>query len=277
MPVNLPTLTILPVRDLILHEEPDCKRSSQLTKKLLQQGFLQNPPVVIPIASGKDAYVVLDGANRVTAFKDLGYPHIIVQVVEPGDPQLELSSWNHLVWGQPADEFLSNLSKVVSLSSKDESQTTLTSSHSDSCLIQFLFSDQRVFSTSLDVDPTSPFGRIQKVVGCYKNKLPFNRTDQTDLITFQELHEDLTALVIFPIFDIDRVLRLAVKGHCLPSGITRFKVPQRALHLNYPLQELSTSAKSLSIKQKELQHWIQSRLRNRNIRHYSEPTVLFDD
>jgi hypothetical protein len=270
MPNDLPILTILPVSRLLLHEEPDEQRSSQLTQKLLQQGSLKNPPLVMPCASGSDQYIVLDGANRVTAFRRLGYPHILVQVVDASDPGLGLSSWNHLVWGQPVDEFLSTISQVAHLLPDPGLQT-------DPPQVQILLGDQRSLVIPLEAKRSSQFDQIHRLVSCYKGKYSFYRTDQADLDAIQDLHPDLSALLIFPSFTIPVILQLATQGLCLPSGITRFTVPQRALHLNYPLQELSTSTKSLSTKQEEFQHWIEQRLRNRNIRRYSEPTVLYDD
>ncbi len=85
----MPDLRLLPAEDMVLHEHADEKRVVRLQTRLRTDGFLKNPPIVAPIP-GTEKYVVLDGANRTSAVKRMGLPHILVQVVdydfEPGDP-----------------------------------------------------------------------------------------------------------------------------------------------------------------------------------------------
>ncbi len=57
-----------------------------------------NPPLVAPMDDG-DQYVILDGANRVYAFSELDYPHILVQVASYDSGLVELSNWQHVVAG----------------------------------------------------------------------------------------------------------------------------------------------------------------------------------
>jgi hypothetical protein len=83
-------------------------------------------------------------------------------------------------------------------------------------------------------------------------------------------------LVIFPRFRVRDILDLAGAGYLLPTGITRFTVAPRALHLNYPLKELAAN-KTLEEKNSELRTWIQERIASKGIRYYAEPTFLFDE
>jgi len=92
----------------------------------------------------------------------------------------------------------------------------------------------------------------------------------------RSLYESLAALVIFPRFDLETVLDLAGSGTVLPAGITRFTVSPRALHLNYPLHELS-SGRPLTDKERYLQKWIESRVSGKGVRMYVENTFLFDE
>jgi hypothetical protein len=94
--------------------------------------------------------------------------------------------------------------------------------------------------------------------------------------SFKKVYPDLTALVIFPHFKINTVLKLAAQNIVLPTGITRFTISPRALHLNYPLHELS-SGKPIEYKEDYLKEWIEERVKNKGIRLYSEPTFLFDE
>ena len=117
---------------------------------------------------------------------------------------------------------------------------------------------------------------LHSIVDAYKTRASLDRTSQTLIDSFHDIHEDLTALVIFPQFKIRTLLKLAGQNIVLPTGITRFTVSPRALHLNYPLHELS-SGKPIEYKQDYLQHWIDQRVKKKGVRMYSEATFLFDE
>src|SRR5512135_401724 len=111
---DLPDLRIVSVSDLVLHEEYDAQRSQLMTAHLQSDGILKNPPVVAPI-NGDQRYVVLDGANRVTALQLLGFSHSLVQVVNCEDQDLILDSWYHLVSGIPCCDFNRAVGNVAGL------------------------------------------------------------------------------------------------------------------------------------------------------------------
>ena len=82
-----PDLRILPIELLVEHEYNDVQRTAPLAQRLEEEGLLKNPPVVTPLGGDDPRYVVLDGANRVTALNLLKYPHILAQVVGYESPQ----------------------------------------------------------------------------------------------------------------------------------------------------------------------------------------------
>ena len=82
--------------------------------------------------------------------------------------------------------------------------------------------------------------------------------------------------MIFPHFKIKTVLKLVSQNIMLPTGITRFTVSPRALHLNYPLHELS-SGKPIEYKQEFLKRWVEERVKKKGVRLYSEAPFLFDE
>src|SRR3989304_3849179 len=107
----LPDLQMLPIEALVPHEDYDPRRIERLAQRLLEEGFLKNPPVVAVIPES-DRFVVLDGANRVMAFAQLDIPHIVAQLVRYDDPGVVLDTWYHLVAGMPLDDFEQALSQV---------------------------------------------------------------------------------------------------------------------------------------------------------------------
>ncbi|MDX9893242.1 MAG: hypothetical protein RB292_02400 [Patescibacteria group bacterium] len=102
-------LKIVPVKNLVLHEDADQARIARYIKLFKVSGKLIDPPVVSPLAGGK--FLVLDGANRTSVFKALGIPHIAVQVVDYFSNEVNLSSWNHLICHQ--DFVCQNKKKII--------------------------------------------------------------------------------------------------------------------------------------------------------------------
>ena len=81
--------------DVALHEDPDAERVARLLDRFAADGVLKNPPVVGRLNGRRR--IVLDGANRVTALRNLDCNHVLVQEVDLFDPDLELDCWHHAV------------------------------------------------------------------------------------------------------------------------------------------------------------------------------------
>jgi hypothetical protein len=276
MIASVPTLKILPLERLILHEDHDLQRTLPLVAKLRAQGILRNPPIVMPLTDGSGRYMVLDGANRVTSLRELEFPHTVAQVVEVSYPHVNLQTWNHVVWGMSTSTLMRSLRKVkgIKLIQVIPHQSLDAPKYVP---LQIRLSDGRLFI--IDEAPSdlpTHIDTLHQIVNTYKTRASLDRTSQTLVDSFKKLYPDLTALFIFPSFKIKTVLKLAAQDIVLPTGITRFTVSPRALHLNYPLHELS-SGKPIEYKEAYLQHWVEERVKNKGVRHYTEATFLFDE
>ena len=273
---NLPNLRILPIELLILHEDHDMQRTLPLVEKLRAQGILRNPPIVMPLNDGTDRYMVLDGANRVTSLRTLEFPHIVAQVVAANDPHVNLQTWNHVVWGMGVKTLMSSLRKVKGIEpAKVDTHKSLDAPKYMPMQIRFPDGSFYILKETPS-DLATHIRTMHGVVNAYKTRASLDRTSQTLIDTFKKVYPDLTALVIFPHFKIKTVLKLASQGVMLPTGITRFTVSPRALHVNYPLHELS-SGKPIEYKQEYLTRWVEERVKKKGIRLYSEATFLFDE
>lgn len=273
---NLPSLRILPIESLILHEDHDMQRTLPLVEKLRAQGILRNPPIVMPLNDGTDRYMVLDGANRVTSLRALEFPHIVTQVVAANDPHVNLQTWNHVVWGMGVKTLMSSLRKVKGIEpAKVDTHKSLDAPKYMPMQIRFPDGSFYILKETPS-DLATHIETMHGVVNAYKTRASLDRTSQTLIDTFKKVYPDLTALVIFPHFKIKTVLKLASQGVMLPTGITRFTVSPRALHVNYPLHELS-SGKPIEYKQEYLTRWVEERVKKKGIRLYSEATFLFDE
>jgi hypothetical protein len=96
------------------------------------------------------------------------------------------------------------------------------------------------------------------------------------MVRLKSTYENLCGLVIFPRFEIRQVLFLAGRGCLLPTGITRFTVSPRVLHLNYPLEAMARE-EPIDAKNLELQNFLQQRVASKGVRYYAEATYLFDE
>ena len=273
---NLPTLKILPIERMILHEDHDLQRTLPLVEKLRAQGILRNPPIVMRLPDNSGRCMVLDGANRVTSLREMEFPHIVAQVVEANNPNVNLQTWNHVVWGMDTDSLVRSLKKVKNIKLvKIDPQKSLDAPKYTPLQIRlpeghFYILEEEPSDLSTHIDT------LHQIVNTYKTRASLDRTSQTLIDSFKRVYPDLTLLVIFPSFKIKTVLKLAAQNIVLPTGITRFTVSPRVLHLNYPLHELS-SGKPIEYKEAYLQRWVEERVKNKGVRHYAEQTFLFDE
>ena len=252
------------------------QRTLPLVEKLRRVGILRNPPIVMPLADGTERYMVLDGANRVTSLTEMEFPHIVAQVVKVDDPHVNLQTWNHIVWGMNPKTLMSRIRKVKGLEViKVNPYRSLDAPKY--VPVQIRLPDGKFYLLA-ETPSELPIhiNTLHQIVNAYKTGASLDRTSQTLIDSFKSIYRDLTALVIFPSFKVRTVLKLAAQKIVLPTGITRFTVSPRALHLNYPLHELS-SGKPIEYKEDYLKQWIEERVKNKGVRLYAEQTFLFDE
>jgi hypothetical protein len=98
----------------------------------------------------------------------------------------------------------------------------------------------------------------------------------SDVESLRKQSARFQALVLYHDFTKAKVREIAESGERVPSGLTRFIVPRRVLGFNCPLALLGSN---LSLEEK--QYWLEENLRDRmtekKVRHYQEPTFVFDD
>ena len=275
---DLPHLEIVPVANLVLHEYHDEQRTPPLMERLSSSGVLRNPPVVIRMQKQQDHFMVLDGANRVSAFRKLSIPHILVQVISPEKDQVELQAWNHVIWGLPSDELYNSFQGIPEImlqpSQPSRSFQNLMDLHS---LVSIHLPNGKVFTACTStVDLIDRVKALNKIVNCYCEIASIDRTSVYEIQSLFDLYDRLTALVMLPTFDIHEVLDVVEAGCLMPPGSTRFTIAPRVLHVNYLLEELNSN---ISIDQKNinLRDYLCACHTSKCVRYYAEPTFVFDD
>ena len=274
----LPLLEILPVGKLVLHEYHDAQRSQPLAAAIRKSGLIRNPPIVVPLDEGDGRYLVLDGANRVTSIQRLDIAHIVAQVVDADHPGLNLSSWNHVIWGMSPDELLERFRRIpdIELQPTDGQpvSTILMDIHSIAVFCAPAGVAYGLRTSRLQV--REHVDLLNAVVSCYQSDARLDRTKIMDPDPLRTLYPDLSGLMILPSLRVDQLIYVASNGQLMPPGSTRFTISPRVLHLNYPLDRLAAD-KSLDEKNADLQQFVQERLSKKRVRYYEEATFLFDE
>ena len=277
-PLDLPDLKVVPVSSLHPHERCDASRAEPLVRRLRADGVLKNPPVVLPLGQRAESFVVLDGANRTEAFRAMGLPHVLVQVVHPGDNSVRLETWNHLLRCIGIEALIEGLVAFPELALVRSERDRATFNLSAGASLAYLsFPGERTFEIVGETEPLRwRVENLHRIVDAYKSLCEVERINAVTATGLQALYPDLAALVVFPRFELEDVVRAVTQGVLLPAGLTRFLVSPRALRVNYPLEGLASS-RAVEAKQEELDLWLRTIVATRRVRFYGEATYLFDE
>ncbi|MBE2192825.1 MAG: hypothetical protein IAE83_01485 [Anaerolinea sp.] len=273
----MPNLQIVRVDQLLPHETHDNQRSTPLIKRIQESGIWLNPPVVAPMDN--ERYVILDGANRHFCLLSLGYPYILVQVVDYESESVKLETWHHVVSGLSWFEFLRNLREIPAL--KMEGMDLLSARAKlaqREALAYTVLSDNRAYALSADANTLAERNHVlNRIVDTYKMSGTLNRINTDSLSVARRLYPNAVAIIVFPRYEPPEIMVAARDRAYLPPGISRHIILGRAMRLNYPLAALSENGETLTQKNEALQKWIQQRMADKRVRFYAEPTYLFDE
>jgi hypothetical protein len=262
---ELPELHMVALEDVVLHEDPDTERVARLLERFAADGVLRNPPVVGKLDGHRR--VVLDGANRVTALRQLDCRHVLVQEIDLFDPELVLDSWHHVVEHLSPDKLLAHARSVPGVMVKKSQQAATDGVVT---LTQFRFADGTWEARSASEDLAVRVSQLHEITRAHHSLAYFDRVSYADLAHLQRHYRDFTALLTFPLFTREDLVEITGRDQRLPSGITR------VLRFNLQLQVLQTG---LSVEEKEawLQQTIRQKVADKTIRFYREPTFFFDE
>lgn len=279
--VRLPDLRFVPVPAVFPHEFHDLQRSLPLAEKLRESGVLRNPPIVTQVGDGQRVaprWVVLDGANRTTAAKAAGWPHIVAQVVRYETPGVQLYTWYHGLTRAARADLEPALARIAGLSLTHESQLHARAMLARREALACVVLDAGDALVLLGGDTLRARNALlNEIVRVYQDRTPYIRVTTDSLAQAHHEHPEISALVVFPRFDPAEVIELASVGEHLPAGITRHLIQWRALRVNVPLERCMDTATPLETKNDWLRSWLAGRLTTRQVRFYEEPTVMFDE
>jgi hypothetical protein len=268
---ELPELHMVSLDDVVLHEDPDMERVTRLVDRFSADGILKNPPVVG--RSEGPRRIVLDGANRVTALRRLGYSHLLVQELDLLGSGLQLESWHHAIERIPMDDLLSHAGQVEGVELKEGDSPSLSDPRS---LGRLRFPNCRVVTLVGEEDLMERVRQLHRITRIYHRFSDFDRVSYSGMEHLIRNYRDFTALISFRRFNLEDLQSITDQEGRVPSGITRVLLPKRALRFNLQL-ELLRAGIPLEEKERWLQHTIQEKVEDKSIRFYREPTFFFDE
>lgn len=271
---EVPTLRVVPVANLVLHEETDPRRVQKLMQRIRQDGVLKNPPVVAPMDEA-GRYVVLDGANRTAALAGLGVRDAVVQVVDYD--QVHLDTWNHLVTGVDKHALFQAIQRIPGVSMRPTDLKTARRLWRDRAILAYVvYRDGEVYVIESAGDLKQNAQLLNQMSNIYRGEATIYRVQTDDTGELLSYYDDVAATIIYPPFRPADILHLARNSAKLPTGITRHVIPRRALRINIRLDFLAED-RPVEEKNAWLQNWLRHKLQNKEVRYYEEPTFLFDE
>ncbi len=270
-------LQIVPVEDILVHEEFDDSRAYPLVERLKQDKFLANPIIVAGVEGGK--FLQLDGMNRYSAFKMLGISSIPTQIIDYNDQEeVELSSWSHFF---PAEKeaFLVSLSQTKDIKVRKGKMEDVghryVKEEGMARLCTIVDKDGSVYLVASSGDLISKVKQLNRIVSIYDKQIERDvlppHPNQGDIRVLFEEHPSTSMMVVFPTFTRHQIVEVVRKGKLFPPGITRHIIKRRCLAINAPLS-LFDRGKNVEEQNKTFEDM----LSKRKFRLYEEPTIYFE-
>ncbi|GMR19084.1 MAG: hypothetical protein BMS9Abin34_210 [Patescibacteria group bacterium] len=284
-----PDLRLVPIKSIDLQEELDRTRLGALVTAFKQSGILKDPPIVAKGLGGK--LTQLDGTTRISALKELGASHVVVQVVDYSDvSQVDIKSWVHV--SRVKKGGFAGKIKALEGARTEEFKVGLGTTLIDhpSVVAAIIFRDGRGLNVynrakqgllgrrrrpSGEGDLFERVALLRRVVRLYEESI--TRDEQETIDSMEELedffarHKDKNVALFFPSFSTQEIGTLLKKGVTLPAGITRHVINGRVLRINYPLEMLS-----LEKPDEDKLRYFDDFIKNVGLRFYEEPTFIAD-
>ena len=265
-----PDLRVVSLDTLILHEREENGRRAKLRERITNEGKLRNPVIAATIGD-ESRLLVIDGAHRYFALRDLGCKDALVQVVDYQDEGIQLYTWCRLI--PNLADFLAKTKALGLILEKVEEKTAIRALKSGEAYGYACAADEscillRGNSLTLN-EKTEILQRILDSCG----KLPRVRCEEIE--ENLKLRNAEGGFIVGAYTKIE-VMELAKSKTKLPAGTTRHIIPGRVLNMDIPLDFLK-SEMPIEEKNKILADRINRLTAEGRVRYYPEPVWLFDE
>lgn len=270
----LPDLQLIPLAQCVLHESVDPRRVARLRARIPSDETLRNPPIVTPLPDD-ERWMVLDGATRTTAMRELGFVALPVQVVNYSAERIELHMWAHMLHTIPATSLVRSLQQIDGVRMEPADHlAALQAVETRHLLCAVFFGNGSACTLHSSGSLIEHARALDAVFRAYAGRSTVQRLPVDRSLTPTHLPPD-TALIVFPRYTKSDLLELVAAGGVLPAGITRHVIPGRVLRLHVPLAMLRRG--NFAEQAAWFRAWVAARIAGQHARYYHEPTWLFDE
>ena len=277
----MPNLQLVPMDRIRFHEQPEEHRTGRLVERIKRDAILRNPPIVADMEDGN--FLLLDGANRVSVFKAIGYTHIPVQVVDYGDPRIQLKGWHHLLVDGQFLELKPLYEKIPGVKLEKVDYNRVSHMIELRLVYAILVDDQAtcwgLFPTNEDdlKDIYTRVNKLDQIVAGYEGQ---SKLERIKLADFSQLPEVVSSvkhqLCLYPVITKNELLQLAGDNKLIPTGLSRHLIPGRALGLNLELSFIQTLESDVEKEQHFKAHIDQIEIEGK-IRFYEESVFIMNE
>lgn len=248
-------LQLVELSHLVLHEAHDPARLDRLRDDIRREGVQRNPVIVAPC---KGLYLVLDGAHRVHALRELDVRFALVQCVDLPERAL---NWGHLLDAASLETVLRSTEEIE----VSETQTERTP------LAEARFHDgKRLFVVGREEGLASEVRALWALQSAYPRGEVVRRVDPGKPVELPTGE----AMLLYRCFTPGELVEVVSGGGVLPAGLTRFMVEERVLNVRYPLELLAKG--DSAARNAELEAFVGEAWQRNRVRRYTEPVVLFE-
>jgi hypothetical protein len=263
-----------------------------LAEQIKKDGHLKNPILVSnspmtpqPADSNSETsgkLLVLDGVNRVSALKLLGYPDVLAQQVNYMDPHVDLSSWDHLIFNIEKQALIERLQKenleIANFVGEFRTEKDEQLAVEDNMVCLIIFRDRSAMMIKQqDSSLESKVKSLYRIIAIYNTSWEiYPHLWDDSLVSAFDTLENCSAVNILPGFKKEQVMDLASRGILFPFGVTRFVIPQRILGLGISCSVLGAKV-PLSEKNLFLKELMSYRVKSKKARFYEESVFLFNE
>ena len=111
----------------------------------------------------------------------------------------------------------------------------------------------------------------------YEKKYNYNRVNsEFKLRRIEDISSKDGLLFIYPEFKKKDIIKISGLKEKLPAGITRHLIPNRVLHIRFPISLLKRVG-DLKKRNEELQFIVDKKIEHKKVRLYKEPLLIFDE
>jgi hypothetical protein len=276
---GIPNLQLVPSGSVRFHEHPEHSRTLRLVARLKEEGVLRNPPIVAQLNARE--FVLLDGANRISALQDMGLSHLPVQVIDYERPEVELKGWHHLLLESGGLDLRGEYAKLGGVRVERVADADLPALLGLRRLYAVLIDPEGVawglFPESGRVLIRDWMPAIERVVAAYEGRTRLERIKLADYADLPDVFQTLDhQIALYPKISKVELLSLVTDGLMIPTGLTRHLIPGRALGLNLDLRfltELNTEAEKVD----HLRRFVDDLEIRGRIRFYEESAFIMNE